>query len=271
MIHYDIIEPTTTQWVKWQKRAAAAVLTLLDKVAKGGAIKISQGLYKNRKEDLMRLFFEKCVYCEVSLKNQHGDIEHYRPKKSVTEIDDSLVTINGTTPPAAHPGYYWLAYTSKNLLPACIICNQQPVKRPDGTLAGKGNRFPITGVRASTHNDNLDAEDALLLHPVLDKPENHLIFNETTGALGFKDSRGEKTIDVLDLNREWLLEQRKKAYNDVLKAYMAAIPYLLRKQKNLADEELKFINQHKTGEAQFAFAGRCAVEWAKRELGSIAS
>jgi len=53
-------------------------------------------------------------------------------------------------------------------------------------------------------------EKPLLLNPWLDDPEDHLIFDDT-GVVGFRTRRGEVTIDVLGLNRDALIDDRREA------------------------------------------------------------
>ena len=121
----------------------------------------------------------------------YGDVEHFRPKGQVAEDD---------TP----PGYYWLAYEWSNLLFACQKCNQR----------FKKTQFPLRdpSKRARSHHDDLSLEEPLLIHPVEEDPEQHVGFYKQE-AISLDDNlRGRKTIDVLGLNREKLLEERLFRY-----------------------------------------------------------
>lgn len=107
---------------------------------------------RSRVEDQLAIsYHNKCAYCERICK---ADIEHYRPKKKVSNEED-------------HDGYYWLCYEWSNLIPSCITCNR------DG---GKHNKFPILGTRVNEPpkllNDNeLDLDKF--------KANNHPLIDET--------------------------------------------------------------------------------------------
>ncbi len=135
---------------------------------------------------LESLFSGKCAYCESFYSETAPvDIEHYRPKGAIEGEPD-------------HPGYWWLAMDWNNLLPSCIDCNRKrkqiTPKVTDNLLAlvtdeherrratvmntGKKDTFPVTGPRAKDYSKpaELTAENALLLNPCIDKPDEHLDF-----------------------------------------------------------------------------------------------
>jgi len=104
-----------------------------------------------------------------------------------------------------HPGYYWLAYDWRNLLPSCAICNQ-----PKSTL------FPVVGRHAQAPNEEIN-EKPLLINPISeledDNPELHLSVDPHTGIMSpVNDSlRGAMCIKLFRLNeREQLVDERKK-------------------------------------------------------------
>lgn len=133
---------------------------------------------------LLKDFFDKCAYCESRYATTAPvEIEHFRPKGR----------IKGET----HSGYWWLAMSWDNLLPACIDCNRHrkqatPTPKSGKTLAldeakgaftsslvlttGKQDAFPITGTRLAAQSLNYAAEGALLLDPCRDDPDAHLHF-----------------------------------------------------------------------------------------------
>src|SRR5262249_26548553 len=110
----------------------------------------------------------------------------------------------------AHYGYWWLAYDWSNLLFSCRACNQEYKK----------NHFPVRdeSKRATGPADDLKSEECLLLHPCLDHPEDHLVWNWETDKdrkmnappvlLIGRTERGTKTIEVLGLNRGELILER---------------------------------------------------------------
>jgi hypothetical protein len=152
------------------------------------------------KEHLADLFDSKCAYCEAKFTPvSFGDVEHYRPKGSVSEDPN-------------HKGYYWLAYNPANYLPACQLCNE-PAKK---------DHFPIKGVRAYSERDSLDAEDPLLINPYTDHYEDHLEFVPSTyshqpntpplipGAVIGKTEKGWNTIKTMELYREAIRQERER-------------------------------------------------------------
>lgn len=149
-------------------------------------------------EDQLAISYKnKCAYCERITK---ADIEHYRPKKSVTG--------------AVHDGYYWLCYEWTNLIPSCANCNREGAKH---------NKFPILGIRVLhptfLTDGNLDenankagqnplmTEIPYLLHPEIDNPMNFFEFSLANNGTGIMlvgidiDNRGNNTIDICKLNR----------------------------------------------------------------------
>ncbi len=204
----------------------------IEKIASGNKEIISDKIYKGDYKDaegksqskvrdfLNEYYFGKCAYCEQHCK---AEIEHYRPKKGVTE--DST-----------HQGYYWLCYSWSNLLPSCRYCN---------TEGGKGNKFPIikTSKRVSSpefvslkldtskcdaSKNPLATEEPYLLHPEIDSsPESFLSFKISQDKNGIDiigidlKNRGEKTIEICNLKRESLrLNRLESVYYNIKKSIM---------------------------------------------------
>ncbi|WP_339814201.1 hypothetical protein [uncultured Imperialibacter sp.] len=157
---------------------------------------------------LKQIYHNKCVYCEsIEFK---PEIEHYRPKKSVTGVN-------------THPGYYWLCYEWTNLMPSCRYCN---------TEGGKGNKFPVMGHRvnlpifdrgslekASCRADSqyLLGERPYLLHPDIDTPENCFSFDNKGKIKGIDlTERGSKTISICNLNRDNLKYRRQSIVDRIV-------------------------------------------------------
>ncbi|WP_052444710.1 hypothetical protein [Flammeovirga sp. OC4] len=187
-----------------------------EKIAKGELPKseINENVYKGKytrqgktyysvRDPLSKMYYNKCCYCETI---EHApEVEHYRPKKEVTEEK-------------THNGYFWLCYEWTNLLPSCRYCN---------TSGGKGMKFPLAegGVRVfdapieegvfntdrcKVDTEELLAEKPLLLHPEVEKVEDYFTF-ENNGAIKGIDGegRGEATISICNMNRDNLLERRQ--------------------------------------------------------------
>lgn len=183
---------------------------------------IYRNTYKNEQnltkssviDKLNAYYYHKCAYCETL---SSPEVEHYRPKRSVEED-------------TSHRGYYWLSYEWSNLLPACHDCNKR---------GSKGTRFPINGDRVfiPPFNKNgtldyskfrVDAEVLLnerpyLLHPEIDNPAKFLSFerdykNDGIAICGIdlEEGRGEKTIEICQLNREPLMIARQKLIDNII-------------------------------------------------------
>lgn len=177
------------------------------------------------REALREMSFGKCVYCESKIAgSQDTDVEHYRPKKGVTEADKAGI---------AHEGYWWLAMVWENLVLSCMHCNQMRstlviipddleteeefrefLMRAPESRAGKKNAFPTQGnVWVTTPDGDLSDEKPLILNPVDDTPEDHLEWVLFKGASTVRarnnSPEGEATRSILGLNRRWLEEDRR--------------------------------------------------------------
>lgn len=192
------------EWERWQARADRARALVRRAYANDEEPSFNQQIWKDLKEWLFtHVFAGKCAYCEAETEMVSvGHGEHWRPKGAVADIDDMQVVGPAGKP---HPGYYWLAYEWRNLLPACERCN---------TGRGKGTRFPVRRRYAFGPDDaetveELDAfEDPLLLHPFGDKdPIDHIRFDENGQPVGLT-AEGEASIKVFDLARDGLNRSR---------------------------------------------------------------
>jgi uncharacterized protein (TIGR02646 family) len=194
------------------------------------------------KEHLFDLTDGRCAYCEAVCKHVgYGDVEHYRPKAKVTEDD-------------THPGYYWLAYDRENYLPSCQICNQYVKK----------SHFPIApgGVRAQQPGDSLEDEQALLLNPSVHDYEQHLEFvpsdeTENPGyAKGISDE-GKETIELMELNRDTLVDLRRQEQGSVQQALKMAFIQAI--TENNPGRLARFISNVHSGTRQFLTAAVCEI------------
>jgi len=148
------------------------------------------------REALVELFQAKCAYCETPMTEAAPyDVEHHRPKARAMGLDGQV----------SEEHYYWLADEWTNLLLICADCSRS-----------KGTRFPVQGTRAEpmSFGTALLAEQALLLDPTVDDPEEHLVFAEDGSVLSETD-RGKSTIEVLSLNRSSLIQARRSAFLDL--------------------------------------------------------
>jgi len=135
--------PQQAWWTAWKARAETATDDALDEFETWLARKnrkapfqfdFDNQIWKDLKDWLLEnVFFQKCGYCEREISGYYGDAEHYRPKGAVKRklktggfeepTCEILHPVSGTTLTLGHPGYFWLAYDWRNLLPSCVFCN----------------------------------------------------------------------------------------------------------------------------------------------------
>ena len=262
MIHVKPDEPSDPDWAAWRAKADAAT-KLLETEPPPDPIEIDDALYKGGRDAILKLFHGKCAYCEslITADQRHGDVDHFRPKKRVTDQNGTIVEIQGNP----HPGYFWLAYQWTNLLPACASCNR-PGTDPDGSKGGKWDKFPVDGARAMKYCDPLTTEDPWLIDPYHDDPSEHLEFDPATGLLGGKTLKGQRTIEILKLNREGLQSLRKriaKAAGDDYREYVAA---LLRSDIEEQNARKEAFRAYQSGEAPYSAFGREAIRQMRDRL-----
>ena len=126
MICVTVAQPDNQTWREWL--AEARIETERAVKSRGQkTYKISEELYKRPRRFLLRAFHDKCGYCETKIDapDRHGDLDHFRPKRRVTNEDRSVVLVLGAENKyRPHPGYYWLVYEWTNLIPSCSACNR---------------------------------------------------------------------------------------------------------------------------------------------------
>lgn len=150
---------------------------------------------------------DKCWYCEAQSARAPFDVDHFRPKLSITVDGIKLVS---------HNGYYWLAYEWWNFRLSCQRCNR-PEKVDTETLHGKANEFPIhdEAQRCALPAGALDTELPRLLDPCV-QADCELLAHGIDGEVKavapdgtWAYQRARYTIDRLGLN-EWNTPETKK-------------------------------------------------------------
>ena len=226
-------------WKDWQTRADEATLAAIDAWERGEEFKFKEAIWGDLKQWLLaNVFHGKCAYCETKAVRFPGHAEHFRPKGRVDVRDPAT----GKSVPASvewpdgkiatHPGYFWLAYHWKNLLPACQDCNSG---------RGKQNQFPLAPAHQPTLVAKLaaaqatklaararasvkwkqryyldpDALDELespqILNPYVEDPRRHLRFGEGGIVAAVDDSmKGNESIRVYQLDDDNLRAERQK-------------------------------------------------------------
>lgn len=135
---------------------------------------------------------KKCCYCEKDFERAYNDVEHFRPKARAQR-----------GPGFSEHGYWWLAWTWENLFFACPSCNR----------TYKNMQFPLGegSVPLVPEQQPPGAERPMLIDPCRDDPLDFIEFRpvtirgRTTWLPHGKNPRGDKTIEVLGLDREGLV------------------------------------------------------------------
>lgn len=261
-------EPAEPAWSEWRKRAQAATCALVERVESGAKPDIDDRIYKDAMQYLLALSREKCAYCESSITTTHsGDVEHYRPKGRIKDhVTGKVIRLPDDSDD--HPGYWWLAYEWKNLLPSCIDCNRR--RWHDNEQGGKGELFPLCpgGNRAVKPGDEKD-EDPLLLNPMLPdfKTEDHLKFH-ANGLISPLSDKGTESCRIFGLNlREPLVVARRQRFKEAIRAFSQLLTKLTSdalREGPMPEDEIELrreINQMWTGEQPYGACTREALRY----------
>lgn len=272
MISITFNTPRTAAWKKWRKKCATEQAILNGVYASGKIGTVSGTLYREMKNLYFSLdgpFHGKCVYCETLIVANHpGDLDHFRPKGRVTDSTGLVKIKDSRGRNIKHPGYYWLAYDYRNLLPSCEDCNRPNKGRSGGLLIGKWDSFPVKGFRAIKPRDE-KKESPLLINPTEKGVDvnKHLTINEK-GVVEHWTLEGKACCDILGLNlREALIRERMDAYQ---RGYDALLNYLValgNDNDSDAVKHLKTIDDYEMGVKPYSAAGRAGIAEKFRKLG----
>jgi hypothetical protein len=255
-------------WTDWSRRAEAATTQALDAFETwlqkndGSAFKFkfNEDIWGDLKRWLrLNVFHRKCAYCERWISGSFGDAEHYRPKAAVQRkndkgrlervscrIDDPMT---GAALQLGHPGYFWLAYDWRNLVPACQFCNSghgkndrfdvgieyvvlvrltpaafNAIPNPGKPLASR--KWPGYYYLAPASLDTL--ERPLLLNPLNPQPDRnprkHIRFGVRGIEAAVDDSQcGLNSIETFQLASEELRQDRQEAQDEFRNKYYDAM------------------------------------------------
>lgn len=157
---------------------------------------------------LETLNHNKCWFCDGECDQAEYDVEHFRPKKGITQNYAPLMY------PAEHPksgmplrGYWWLAFNINNYRLACQYCNR--ANSEESTSYGKKNDFPLENEssRVLKHEYDLSLEKPLLLDP---------INSDDTKLLTYLSSGHASPCAVeIDLKELDLLEKKPISFEEI--------------------------------------------------------
>jgi len=260
-------EPQTDEWKKWRINCKRATKKLIDKWVPGLKWKINRDLYKKMKKPVYFKkkgpFHGKCAYCETSL-GTHDDLDHFRPAKGVTSIDFKAID---------HPGYYWLAYYWRNLLPTCKDCNSiQRIDDEDDKAdeadnkIGKQNRFPVKGFRAKKPGEEIK-ETPLIINPIEEYPEKQFYWDDQNGLIQGKTKKANICIKVFGFHeRENLIEDWRTAHKEVMYKLSS---YINPDIDNGDELRLKLIESIRKGCENYSFVKLAALDNYKQTTKNI--
>lgn len=217
----------------------------------------------------------KCWYSEVPLEGADPNVDHFRPKGDVREIDSELKPTKATS-----PGYWWLAFEYRNYRLTSMHANQRRVD--EDTEGGKWDFFPVRGARSPELTDwGVIVEDTLALDPC-SASDVALLWFDPNGTPGISKSR-EASITPEDRERVrvtiWLyhldkgeIHTKRAAYLDDIRKDLSKAdafyklwksplnPSLIAKES--FDQKAADIRAKLADDAPFAGAKRCAVRTA---------
>jgi hypothetical protein len=172
-------------------------------------------------EALRAVVGNKCWYSEVPLEGADPNVDHFRPKGQVREVDANL---NPTKTKVG--GYWWLAFEFLNFRLAAMHANQR--RTDTDTNGGKWDFFPVRGARAAECTScGAITEDYLALDPC--KPSDvRLLWFDPDGkpcaarwrgkALRDEDAeRVRASIWLYHLDKQELHARRSKHVQDIMK------------------------------------------------------
>jgi len=166
------------------------------------------------KNQLLKIYHDKCCYCEQDVSDQFFPVEHYRPKSK----------------------YYWLAFSWDNLLLCCSLCN-----------CYKSDHFEIKGCNVDCNEDDFahihqlaeqynKTEQPMMIHPELEDVGAKLTFDQH-GKVSSLDERVQYTIDICKIDRPRANNRRKKLLDNLLNDYQERLHrYQLTLEKKYLDD-----------------------------------
>ena len=221
----------------------------------------------------------KCWYTEVDLTGADPNIDHFRPKGNIKEIDvDGLVATK-----IECNGYWWLAFDYENFRLSSMHSNQRRVDV--NTNGGKWDFFPVDGPRAKEGTAlTIINENVLPLDPC-SATDVSLIWFEPDGKPGFKDWRPQPsqieirrlkvTTWLYHLDKIELATKRANAMEEIRTSLKRADAFYQlweregflpdRQERLHFDNALADIKANIEDKSPFAGAKRCVIHVSKSE------
>lgn len=218
----------------------------------------------------------KCWYSEVDLTGADPNVDHFRPKGRVIEVDEELQKAGQVA-----DGYWWLAFELLNFRLSAQHSNQRRVD--EETEGGKADFFPVAGERAQPGTpyqqifenvlplDPCSASDVSLLWF---DPDGNPVYSPMQKTPNKADElRIKATIWLYHLDKHDTATSRRKAVGEVRRKLQQADNYYslwhadapCMKSRASFDKEVAEISEMLADTSEFAGAKRCAVRLAMSE------
>lgn len=218
----------------------------------------------------------KCWYSEVPLEGADPNVDHFRPKGQVREVDANFDHTGHVS-----EGYWWLAFEVRNFRLTAVHANQRRVDK--NTQGGKWDYFPVRGERAPATTDwGAVVEDHLALDPCSSSDVRLLWFDPDGNPCSSPACKSQAdvervrtTIWLYHLDKEEIQRKRASHLDDIRKDLRKAdVEYKLWNPdsagpnlpaKNAFDTKVAEIRRKISDRAEFSRAKRCAVRLAIAE------
>ena len=146
---------------------------------------------------------DKCWFCESPVDRSDNAVDHFRPKKRVSDAA------------CEHRGYRWLAFDVSNFRYACTYCNSRRKDLDCDTAGGKADLFPLLNEPQRVYSSGpVDQELPLLLDPCEISDWRLLGCHQENGqpCAASNDPiarrRAEESIEIYHLHREPTCKRR---------------------------------------------------------------
>ena len=275
MIHVDLNKLTLSP--EWEARARKLTrkLKAMPSDDQSDFIEKNRELTWGAKEvlaALRKIVGNKCWYSEVPLEGADPNIDHFRPKGQVREVNADLQNTQTTS-----PGYRWLAFECWNFRLSSMHANQRRVDVD--TNGGKWDYFPVLGARAAEGTPCLAIVENALALDLCSASDVSLLWFDPDGIPccskwkrqpnALDQQRVKTTIWLYHLNKREIETKRgshmRQIHTDLAQAdaqYQmwnrdSTNPNL--QAKNGFDHKIAEIKAKLADDAEFAGAKRCAV------------
>lgn len=219
------INPDTIPFSQSRLDALKTMTTALSRAPQGKrAAMIADGRNDSWAHDdvvkaLREVVGNKCWYSEVHLDHSDPNVDHFRPKGAIREIEPT------TRQHCGHcTGYWWLAFEPRNYRLAAVHANQRRVF--ENTDGGKWDYFPVRGRRAKKGTTwKRIIEDYLPLDPCR-KSDVLLLWFDADGVAGVAKEKNLSEKDKLRVDVSiWLYhldeEHTQKRRAEVIRGVLA--------------------------------------------------